>query len=93
MSLNTKSIATLALFETKNKGSQDKIAVGGEDGVGKHCLIQVECLAYDRAKASFDCQTATNVAERVVIGLSFLDESRLAAVYNDFAALAFIVLG
>lgn len=92
MSLNTKTISTMALLNSKDKGLFDQIAVGGEDGISKLELILVETLSYDRNKNTFECQSAVNVAERLVIGLAFIDSLRLAAVYNDFPALGFVVL-
>jgi hypothetical protein len=92
MALNTKTISSMALHNTKDKGLFDLIAVGGEDGVGKLDLILVECLSFDRNKSTFDCQAAVNVGERLVVGLSFVDRTKLAVVYNDFPALSFIVL-
>jgi hypothetical protein len=92
MSLNTKTISTMSIMNTKEKSICDLIAIGGEDGVGILELIVVEILAYDRSKASFECQSSMNIAERLVLGLTFIDSRRLAAVYNDFPALAFIIL-
>lgn len=92
MALNTKTISTMAILNSKDKGLFDQIAVGGEDGISKLELIIVETLSFDRAKCSFECQSSVNVAERLVLGLSFIDSRRLAAVYNDFPALGFVVL-
>ena len=48
-------------------------------------------MVYDKSKASFECVQTSNVAERIVLGLSFLSQDQLVAVYYDFPAFAFII--
>ena len=53
-------------------------------------LTKVGVFKYDQTSSSFSCIHQSNIAERVILGLSALSPQQAIVVYHDFPGIAFV---